>query len=390
MSDFSLDIDEIKDEVKNRFEQEEKILQESSLKTKAKTNTDAIFQSNLYNPKEREKIVQPLDNFGLSEMNQSTETNKLLSTRIMDISKGGDEANNIGEKLVELNSQLRDLDPKQVNFGKKSFLGRIQDPVKKYFSKYQKAEKNIDDIIKSLDHSSQVLENDNITLLQEETSLREITDSLLADIELGKMMDDNIEAEIADAKLKGIEEDKIKIVEEEILFPLRQRIMDLEQMIVVNQQGIISLNVIRKNNKELIRGVNRTKNVTLSALRTGVMVASALYDQKVVINKINAINNTTSDIITSTSHILHEQGNEIQKSSSETMISPEVLQDAFNEAIAAVEDVSTYKQEALPKMKETINLFSQMAIEGQKVVNKIETAENTNNKIKTNHQKYIE
>ncbi len=390
MSDFSLDIDEIKDEVKNRFEQEEKILQESSLKTKAKTNTDAIFQSNLYNPKEREKIVQPLDNFGLSEMNQSTETNKLLSTRIMDISKGGDEANNIGEKLVELNSQLRDLDPKQVNFGKKSFLGRIQDPVKKYFSKYQKAEKNIDDIIKSLDHSSQVLENDNITLLQEETSLREITDSLLADIELGKMMDDNIEAEIADAKLKGIEEDKIKIVEEEILFPLRQRIMDLEQMIVVNQQGIISLNVIRKNNKELIRGVNRTKNVTISALRTGVMVASALYDQKVVINKINAINNTTSDIITSTSHILHEQGNEIQKSSSETMISPEVLQDAFNEAIAAVEDVSTYKQEALPKMKETINLFSQMAIEGQKVVNKIETAENTNNKIKTNHQKYIE
>ena len=390
MSDFSLDIDEIKDEVKNRFEQEEKILQESSLKTKAKTNTDAIFQSNLYNPKEREKIVQPLDNFGLSEMNQSTETNKLLSTRIMDISKGGDEANNIGEKLVELNSQLRDLDPKQVNFGKKSFLGRIQDPVKKYFSKYQKAEKNIDDIIKSLDHSSQVLENDNITLLQEETSLREITDSLLADIELGKMMDDNIEAEIADAKLKGIEEDKIKIVEEEILFPLRQRIMDLEQMIVVNQQGIISLNVIRKNNKELIRGVNRTKNVTISALRTGVMVASALYDQKVVINKINAINNTTSDIITSTSHILHEQGNEIQKSSSETMISPEVLQDAFNEAIAAVEDVSTYKQEALPNMKETINLFSQMAIEGQKVVNKIETAENTNNKIKTNHQKYIE
>ena len=174
MSDFSLDIDEIKDEVKNRFEQEEKILQESSLKTKAKTNTDAIFQSNLYNPKEREKIVQPLDNFGLSEMNQSTETNKLLSTRIMDISKGGDEANNIGEKLVELNSQLRDLDPKQVNFGKKSFLGRIQDPVKKYFSKYQKAEKNIDDIIKSLDHSSQVLENDNITLLQEENPIHKL------------------------------------------------------------------------------------------------------------------------------------------------------------------------------------------------------------------------
>lgn len=390
MADFSLDVDGIKDEINNTFKEEEKKLQNSSLKTQAKTNAEAIFESDLYNPIEREKIINPLENFGLSDMSKSAKTNELLSTRFVEISKAGTDANNIGEKLAELNQQLKDLDPAQVKFGKKSIFGKIQDPVRKYFNKYQKAETAIDNIILSLDNSSKVLQNDNITLLQEETTLRESTDKLMADIELGKMMDDYIELEIEKAQMNGVDEEKVAIVKEEILFPLRQRVMDLQQMIVINQQGIVSLNVIRRNNKELIRGVKRAKNVTITALRTGVMVASALYDQKVVINKINILNTTTGDIIDSTSRILRQQGNEIQKTSAETMISPEILKNSFKEAISAVEDVSTYKQEALPKMKETIQMFNEMAIDGQRVVNKIETAETISIQDKTHEDKYIE
>ena len=127
----------------------------------------------------------------------------------------------------------------------------------------------------------------------------------------------------------------------------------------------------------MIRGVRRAKNVTVSALRTGVMVASALYDQKIVMDKINILNKTTEDIIQTTSHMLKDQGAQIQKQSAETMISPEVLKQSFAEAIQAIEDVSNYKIQALPKMKESINVFSEMANDGQKVVEKIETT-NTN------------
>ena len=133
------------------------------------------------------------------------------------------------------------------------------------------------------------------------------------------------------------------------------------------------MNVVRRNNKELIRGINRAETVTVTALRTGVMVASALYNQKIAMDKIKALNATTEDIISSTSQILKQQGQEIQKTSTETMISPEVLKQSFNDALVAIQDVSTFKQEALPKMQETINAFSEMAIEGQKAVDKIET-----------------
>lgn len=376
MAEFSLDVDEIKKDVETTLKEEEVKLENSNLKNQAQQNAVAIFDTDLNNPAERENILKPLDNFGLNEMSKSASHNEMLSTRFVDLTKGGKEADNISEKLLELNRQMKDLDPSKVDFAKKGVLGNIMNPVRKYFAKYEKAEVAISEIVESLDKSSKVLQNDNTTLLNEETYLREVTNKLLADIELGKQMDASIEAQIQSAEIEGVDSDKISFVKEEILFPLRQRIMDMQQMIVVNQQGIVSLNVIRRNNKELIRGVRRAQNVTVSALRTGVMVASALYDQKIVMEKINILNQTTENIIQTTSHMLKEQGSEIQKHSAETMISPDVLKASFAEALQAIEDVSTYKEQALPQMKDTIDMFSNMAEDGKKVVARIETNNN--------------
>ena len=373
MAEFSLDIDEIKKDVETTFKEEEEKLENSNLKDKAAENAVAIFETDLNNPSQRESILRPLENFGMEDISKSASRNEMLATRFADMNKGGKDAENIGEKLSELERQMKDLDPSKVDFTKKGVLGSIMNPVRKYFAKYEKAEVAISNIVESLNNSSKVLQNDNVTLLNEENYLREVTNKLMADIELGKKMDESIEAQIIQAEAEGVEAEKIAFVREEILFPLRQRIMDMQQMIVVNQQGIVSLNVIRRNNKELIRGVNRAKNVTVSALRTGVMVASALYDQKLVMDKINILNSTTENIIETTSHMLKEQGSEIQKHSAETMISPDVLKASFAEALSAIEDVSTYKEQALPKMKETIEMFNDMADEGQKVVDKIET-----------------
>lgn len=374
MAEFSLDVDEIKKDVETTLKEEEEKLENSNIKNQAQDNAVAIFEADFDNPTERESIMKPINDFGMADMSRSASKNELLATRFLDLKKGGKDAENIGDKLSELDRQMKDLDPSKIDFTKKGVIGNLMNPVRKYFGKYEKAQVSISNIIESLDHSSKVLENDNVTLLNEENYLREVTNKLLADIELGKKMDESIEAQIQEAEINGVEDYKIAFVREEILFPLRQRIMDMQQMIVVNQQGIVSLNVIRRNNKELIRGVYRAKNVTVSALRTGVMVASALYNQKIVMDKITILNETTGNIIETTSHMLREQGSEIQKQSAETMISPEILKNSFVEALQAIEDVSKYKTESLPKMKETIMLFSEMAQEGQKVVDKLEVS----------------
>ncbi len=372
MSEFSLDINEIKEDVDKSLKEEEEKLPNDEIKKQADDNAVAIFESDFNDVAAREEILKPLDDFGLNAINRSANKNNLINTRFKDLSKGGDEATNIGNKLEELDKEIRNLDPSAIEFQQSGFLGKLLKPIRNYFSKYEQADEAISNILVSLDTSSKVLQNDNTTLLAEETYLRELTKKLMTDIELGKQMDLSIEQQIRQAEIEGVDQHKIDFVREEVLFPLRQRIMDMQQMIVVNEQGIISLNVVRRNNKELIRGVQRAKTVTVTALRNGIMVASALYNQQVVIKKIKALNDTTEAVIESTSRMLREQGNEIQKQSMETMISPEVLKASFAEALAAIEDVSNYKNQALPQMQQTIIAFNEMAEEGQKVVDKIE------------------
>ena len=194
MAEFSLNVDEIKNDVEKSIDQEKVKLENSNLKNQAEENAVAIFESDLNNPTERESLLKPLDNFGLSEMSKAASKNEMLSTRFVDLAKGGKEAENIGDNLYELEKQMKDLDPSKVDFTKKGVIGSLMNPVRKYFAKYEKAEVAISNIVDSLDKSSKILQNDNVTLLNEENYLRELTNKLLADVELGKDMDASIES----------------------------------------------------------------------------------------------------------------------------------------------------------------------------------------------------
>ncbi|KWX89469.1 KlaA protein, partial [Paenibacillus riograndensis] len=125
-------------------------------------------------------------------------------------------------------------------------------------------------------------------------------------------------------------------------------------------------------NKELIRGVDRARNVTVSALKISVPVASALYHQQIVLKKIELLNQTTDNLISGTSRMLKEQGAAIQKQSMETAISPDTLKQAFSDVLSALDSISTYKQEALPRMRETINQFRELADNGEQQIQRLE------------------
>ena len=66
MSEFSLNIDEIENEVNDTIKVEQEKLENSNLKTQAEKNAVAIFDADLNDPAQRENILKPLDNFGLN------------------------------------------------------------------------------------------------------------------------------------------------------------------------------------------------------------------------------------------------------------------------------------------------------------------------------------
>lgn len=362
--------EELKTAIEEEVRPEPKEIAE--LKQLAANNVTAILELDIESVEKRKQILQSIDSFGMSTMRTSADKNSLLQVSVGNLARSGDDGGQVAKGLMELNLQLKDLDPSAIDFAKSGILGKLFNPLRAYFARFQKADAVISDIIVSLDKGKTVLRNDNTTLEFEQQALRELTKKLQKEIQLGTLMDAEIEAQIEAARLRMESEDKIRFITEEVLFPLRQRVMDLQQMLVVNQQGIMAIEVVVRNNKELIRGVDRARNVTVSALRIAVTVASALYNQRIVLQKIELLNKTTNDLISGTSRMLKEQGAEIHKQSLESSISVDTLKQAFSDVLSALDSISAYKQEALPRMRETINQFKELADTGEQQIARLE------------------
>ncbi|MCM3042298.1 toxic anion resistance protein [Paenibacillus motobuensis] len=362
------------EELKNAIEEQVKPEPEevTELKVLASNNVSAILDLDLDSLEKRKEILQSIDTFGMNTMRTSSDKNTLLHVSVGNLSKTGDEGGQVAKGLTELQLQLKDLDPSAIDFAKSGILGMFFNPLRAYFAKFQRADSVISDIVVSLEKGKTILKNDNTTLEFEQHALRELTKKLQKEIQLGSYMDQEIETQLEAAKARMESEEKIRFITEEVLFPLRQRLMDLQQMLVVNQQGIMAIEVVIRNNKELIRGVDRARNVTVSALKISVTVASALYNQRIVLKKIELLNETTNNLISGTSRMLKDQGAAIQKQALESTISVDTLKQAFTDVIEAFDSISTYKQEALPKMRDTIIQFRELAETGEQQIQRLE------------------
>ena len=334
-----------------------------------------IMQVDLDSYEAKREITQAIENLGADIAYKSTAKNEMLARRMKTLGKQGGDTGEVAKSLEELAITMRDLDPKGIDFAKGSRMGKLFNPVRRYFERYKTADNEIASIVKSLDTGRDMLHNDNVTLELEEVQMRELTKQLNQQIEIGLDLDAYLSQAIEQAKASGTADpDRIRFVEEEVLFPLRQKITDFQQLQLVNQQGIVSMNVLRRNNSELIRAVDRAEHVTVSALRVAVTVAGALYNQRIVLDKVKALNETTNAMISSTATMLKEQGTEIQTTAGESNISVETLQQSFADTLQALEDISNYKQAALPRIRQTIDDFYQLAETGEKHLRQIESA----------------
>lgn len=382
---FSLEIPDteaIKEQVKQELLPTAE--QQKAITDVVEANGAQIMEVDLDSLESRREITGVINDFGKDLVTRSEAKNNILQKRLVNLGDKGSGALEVAQNLEDLTIQMKDLDPSALDFTKTGLLGKIVNPIRRYFEKYKTADQEIATIVKTLDNGKKTLQNDNTTLEIEEVNMRNLTKELSAKIETGTQLDEYLTQAIANERAKGGDEDRIRFVEEEVLFPLRQRIMDFQQILTVNQQGIVAMEVIRKNNGELIRSVDRAKTVTISSLRTAVTVAGALYDQKIVLEKINTLNAATNNMIAGTSRMLKDQGVEIQRQAVEANISPDTLKQAFAEAISALDDIYEYRQKALPSMKATIEEFRTIAEEGEKQIQRIEKREELTKELKGN------
>ena len=306
--------------------------------------------------------VNAIHQLGSAEIRASAQiANRMLDRPAKSMDKALFDNSPIAKSLTELRSVVEDLDPTRQGSlsSPRKFLGIIPmgKSVQDYFRKYQSSQTHINAIIESLYHSKDELMKDNASIEQEKVNMWALMQSLRQYIYVGQKIDERLEQKIGE--LEATDPEKARVVKEELLFYVRQKNMDFLTQLAVNIQGYLALDMIRKNNLELIKGVDRATTTTIAALRTAVMVSQALSSQKLVLDQINALNSTTSSLIESTSVMLKRQTAQVHEQASGSSVDLEKLQKSFNHIYETMQAIDAFKVKALGNMQQTLHVLTQ-------------------------------
>ena len=306
--------------------------------------------------------VSAIHQLGNAEIRASAQiANRMLDRPAKSMDKALFDNSPIAKSLTELRSVVEDLDPSRQGSlsSPRKFLGIIPmgKSVQDYFRKYQSSQTHINAIIESLYHGKDELMKDNASIEQEKVNMWALMQSLRQYIYVGQKIDERLEQKIGE--LEATDPEKARVVKEELLFYVRQKNMDFLTQLAVNIQGYLALDMIRKNNLELIKGVDRATTTTIAALRTAVMVSQALSSQKLVLDQINALNSTTSSLIESTSVMLKRQTAQVHEQASGSSVDLEKLQKSFNHIYETMQAIDAFKVKALGNMQQTVNVLTQ-------------------------------
>ena len=285
-------------------------------------------------------------------------SNRLLDKPVKSMDQGAlSGESDVSKSLLELRSTVEELDPSRRGnlFEPKKLLGFIPwgNKLNDYFREYQSAQSHIDAIIQSLYQGRDELQRDNASIDEEKRNLWTLMQTLEEYVYLGRQIDSGLEQRVAEIEQHS--EHKARAVREELLFYTRQKVQDLQSQLAVSVQGYMALDMIRKNNLELIKGVERATSVTISALRTATIVAQALTNQRLVLEQIKALNETTGDVIQGTSEMMRDQSAQIHEQAAGSTIELDKLENAFSNIYATMDEMSDYKSRALESMKQTVD-----------------------------------
>ncbi|WP_028305734.1 toxic anion resistance protein [Deinococcus ficus] len=300
-----------------------------------------------------------LHNLGGQDIRAAANVSNRMLDRPIKATKSGlyDENSTVTKGLMDLRRTVEALDPSRQGgaLSPRKLLGMIPmgRKVDDYFMKYQSAQGHLNAILETLYRSQDELRKDNASIEQEKVNLWNAMQRLRQHAYVGRAVDDALSRRIAE--IEATDPDKARVVKEELLFAVRQRVTDVLTQLAVSVQGYMALDLVRRNNLELIKGVDRATSTTVSALRTAVVVSQALVNQKLVLDQVTALNTTTGNMIEGTSRMLREQSAAIHQQAGSATINLDQLKASFDNVYAALDQISDFKAQALDNFSRTIN-----------------------------------
>ncbi len=343
-----LDLDEIRQTVSDAATTE-------SAQAEVSNAIDNILAMDAANLRQRQSVLDAFALIGRPLQHRASRSSQMLRQNIRSLAALAETDKPVDSLFTELQQTLATLDPAKQDFSGGFFdrllvrLGLRKSPADAWLERLKHADEYLGSALKALANQRIRLKRDNITLIEDSIAFSEVGQGMQSTIRHLK----NIESGLLE-KLPAIKAESRQFIENELLYNARQRIMDLQQQLMVLQQGQVTLEMIRRNNDQLIRGIDRTTHVSANALHAASALALAASRQESILQQLSAASSVVEQMMQGAAGQLADSQQQMDTKTTEIDADLKRLIGHFVEINSALEDISMYREDALPKIAQSV------------------------------------
>lgn len=323
----------------------------------------AELDESALSPEEKEMVENFSQQIDLNDSNMIVQYGAGAQKKMADFSESAlksvrtQELGEVGALLTEVVGELKNFDAEDEK-GIFGFFKRGVNKVQALRVKYDKAEKNVERVVKALKDNQMRLMKDNATLDKmydmNIVYFKELTMYILAGKKkLVEVQNTELPALVAKAEETGRPEDAQAARDlEERIVRFERKLSDLELTRVIAMQTAPQIRMVQNNEIAMIEKIQTTLVNTIPLWKNQMVLSLGIANAADAVKAQNAVNKTTNELLRKNADMLQSSTTQIAEETERGIVDIETLQHTNETLIQTLDDVLRIQQEGRQKRAE--------------------------------------
>lgn len=323
----------------------------------------AELDESALSPEEKEMVENFSQQIDLNDSNMIVQYGAGAQKKMADFSESAlksvrtQELGEVGALLTEVVGELKNFDAEDEK-GIFGFFKRGVNKVQALRVKYDKAEKNVERVVKALKDNQMRLMKDNATLDKmydmNIVYFKELTMYILAGKKkLAEVQNTELPALVAKAEETSRPEDAQAARDlEERIVRFERKLSDLELTRVIAMQTAPQIRMVQNNEIAMIEKIQTTLVNTIPLWKNQMVLSLGIANAADAVKAQNAVNKTTNELLRKNADMLQSSTTQIAEETERSIVDIETLQHTNETLIQTFDDVLRIQQEGRQKRAE--------------------------------------
>lgn len=320
----------------------------------------AELDESALSPEEKAMVENFSQQIDLSDSNMIVQYGAGAQKKMADFSESAlksvrtQELGEVGALLTEVVGELKNFDAEDEK-GIFGFFKRGVNKVQALRVKYDKAEKNVERVVKALKDNQMRLMKDNATLDKmydmNIVYFKELTMYILAGKKkLAEVQNTELPALVAKAEETSRPEDAQAARDlEERIVRFERKLSDLELTRVIAMQTAPQIRMVQNNEIAMIEKIQTTLVNTIPLWKNQMVLSLGIANAADAVKAQNAVNKTTNELLRKNADLLQSSTTQIAEETERGIVDIETLQHTNETLIQTFDDVLRIQQEGRQK-----------------------------------------